>query len=131
MGKLTSLTTKWCPLSFDIQGAILRMHSWEGLLDFEHEECVVFYLDRAHLLSCFCYSGVSVHRGQTLAAQPGAHLSPAASLHITSSEECSLPSLRSLPPMSAVGGNRIPFPQDVIAQNLGIHGTAQQGDSAG
>ena len=91
------------------------MHSWEGLLDFENEECVVFYLDRAQLLSCFCYSGVSVHRGQTLAAQPGAHSSPASSLHITSPEERSLSSLRSLPPMSAVGGNRIPFPQDGMA----------------
>ena len=46
------------------------MCSQEGLLDFENEEYMVFYLLSGQ------GSGVSVHRGQT--ARPGAHLSPAA-----------------------------------------------------
>ena len=55
------------------------MYSWEGLLDLENEKYVVsvFYLGRAQLLSPSCYFGVSVHRRQTPAGQPGAHLSPA------------------------------------------------------
>ena len=53
------------------------MCSREGLLDLENEKYVVSYLGRAQLLSCACYFGVSVHRGQTPAVQPGAHLSPA------------------------------------------------------
>ena len=54
------------------------MYSWEGLLDLENEKYVVsiFSLGRAHFLLLFILC-VSVHRGQTPAVQPGAHLSPA------------------------------------------------------
>ena len=75
-GRLTSLP-------FDLQGAFLHMYSREGLLDLENEKYVVsvVYLGRAQpLLLSSCYYlhlGVSVHRGQTPAAQLGAHLSPA------------------------------------------------------
>ena len=71
------------PSLFDLQGAFLHMCSRGGLLDFENEEFVVFYLLSGQgpapsiilLLRSFCYYGVSVHRGETV--QPGAHLSPA------------------------------------------------------
>ena len=39
----TELNYEVTPLSFDLQGAFLHTCSWEGLLDFENEECVVFY----------------------------------------------------------------------------------------
>ena len=55
------------------------MYSQEGLLDLENENMwALFHL--AQLLSHSTYHlhlGVSVHSGQILAAQPGAHLSPA------------------------------------------------------
>ena len=35
---------RWCPLSFDFQGAFLYVCSQEGLLDFENEEYEVFDL---------------------------------------------------------------------------------------
>ena len=55
--------------------------SWDGLLGFENEEYVVFYLLSGQgLASPSCCFGVSVHRGQTPAAHPGAHLSPASKL---------------------------------------------------
>ena len=79
MGRLTSLTVRWRPLSFDLQGAFLHMYSWEDLLDFETEECVVFYLvseQGSAPLCSRCY-GVSVYRGWTPAAQSRAHLPPA------------------------------------------------------
>ena len=41
--RATELHYEVTPLSFDLQGAFLRTCSWEGLLDFENEECVVFY----------------------------------------------------------------------------------------
>ena len=54
------------------------MCSWEGLLDLESEEYVVSFiwpwLRLSSLLHCV-HLGVSIHRGQTPAAQPGAHLS--------------------------------------------------------
>ena len=53
---------------FDLQGAFMLMCCQEGLLDFENEKYVVFYLHRAQLLFDFCCFGLSVHRGQTLAA---------------------------------------------------------------
>ena len=66
---------------FDLQGAFLRMYRQEGLLDLKNENYVVFifYPGRAQLLSCL-HLGVSVHRGQTPAVQPGARLSPASML---------------------------------------------------
>ena len=69
MGRLTSLP-------FDFQGTFLHMYSRKGLLGLENEKCVVSYLGRAQLLLLFILE-LSVHRGQTLAAQPGTHLSPA------------------------------------------------------
>ena len=50
----------------------------EGLLDFENEEHVVFYVlsGQGSASPPSCCFGVSAHRGRT-AAQPGAHLSPA------------------------------------------------------
>ena len=50
-----------------------------GLVDFENEKYVVsvLYLGWAQPIKLSCYYGVSVHRGQTLSAQPGAQLSPA------------------------------------------------------
>ena len=35
---------RWCPLSFDFQGAFLYVYSQEGLFDFENEEYEFFYL---------------------------------------------------------------------------------------
>ena len=57
-----------------------------GLLNFENEDYVVFYLLPGQgpasfsilLLQSFCYYGDFVHRGETV--QPGAHLFPASSL---------------------------------------------------
>ena len=65
----------------------------KAILNLENEKYVVSYLGRAQLHSHSCYFGVSVHRGQTPAAQPGARLSPA------SASDCqclatTLPSLR-------------------------------------
>ena len=83
MGRLTSPTIGWRPLPFDTQGAFLGMCIQEGLLDLENEKYVViFYLlfgkGSASPPSCYYLClGVSVHRGQILAAHPGAHLSPA------------------------------------------------------
>ena len=49
-----------------------------GLVDFENEKYVVsvLYLGWAQPIKLSCYYGVSVHRGQITAAQPGSHLSP-------------------------------------------------------
>ena len=49
------------------------MYSWEGLLDLENEKYVVSSGQDSSPL----HLGVSVQRGQTPDAQPGAHLSPA------------------------------------------------------
>ena len=57
------------------------MCSWDGLLDFENEEYMVFYLFSWQgpassiilLLWSFCCYGVSVHGGETV--KPGAQLS--------------------------------------------------------
>ena len=35
---------RWCPLSFDFQGAFLYVYSQEGLFDFENEEYEFFDL---------------------------------------------------------------------------------------
>ena len=73
-------TYRWLTsLPLDLQGAFLCTHSREGLLDRENEKYTasVFYLCRAQFLSHSCCLGGSVHRGQTLAAQPSAHPSPA------------------------------------------------------
>ena len=69
------------------------MCSRGGLLGFENEDYVVFYLLSGQgpassiilLLWSFCYYGVSVHRGE--AVQPGAHLSPASILASTCRRE--------------------------------------------
>ena len=58
------------------------MCSWEGFLDLKNEEYVVSYLlsgqGSASPPACYyLHLGVSVHRRQTLSAQPGVHLSPA------------------------------------------------------
>ena len=54
------------------------MCSQEGLLDFENEDYVAFYLLSGQSSAPPpLHLGVSVHRGQTPAVQPGAHLSPA------------------------------------------------------
>ena len=64
-------------LPFDLQEAFLRMYGWECLLDLENEKYVVslsgIWADK--LLSCACASLLThLPRGQTPAAQPGAHL---------------------------------------------------------
>ena len=80
MNRLTSLTMKRCSY-FDHQGAFLHMWRREGLLDFENEKYVVFYLLRAQPPPLSYFYGVSdnygasVYRGETV--QPGSHLSPA------------------------------------------------------
>ena len=59
------------------------MCSWEGLLDLENEKYLVslsLIWAGPSLFSrscCYLHLGVSAHRGQTPAAQPGARLSPA------------------------------------------------------
>ena len=83
MGNWHHLLWDGAPSLFDLQGAFLRLCSQEGLLDFENEEYMVFYLlseqDPASsiilLLWSFCYYGVSVHRGEIF--HSGAHLSSA------------------------------------------------------
>ena len=59
---------------FDLKWAFLCIYRWEGLLNFENEEHVVFYLGRILFLSHSCCFGVSVHRGLALAVQPGDYL---------------------------------------------------------
>ena len=48
------------------QGAFLCTCSQGGFLDFKNEEYVVFYLlsGQGSAVSCSCYFGVSVHRGE-------------------------------------------------------------------
>ena len=81
MGRLTSPTMGWRPLPFWPPGAFLRNCSREGLLDLENEEHVVslsfIWAELSSSLLLAIHLGVPVHRGQTPAAQPGAHLSPA------------------------------------------------------
>ena len=43
MSSLASFTMGWCPLHFNLQGAILHVCSQEDVLDLENEEHVVFY----------------------------------------------------------------------------------------
>lgn len=55
-------------------GAFLRMYSQEGLLDFRNENMWSLTWVGSASPSCDCLLlGVSVHRRQTPAAQPGAH----------------------------------------------------------
>ena len=51
------------------------MCSWEGLLHLGNEEYVVFYLLSGQDLAILFWEYLSPG-GQTLAAEPGAHLSP-------------------------------------------------------
>ena len=44
MGRLASPSMKWCPLPLTFKETFCLMCSWEGLLDFQNEEYVVFYL---------------------------------------------------------------------------------------
>ena len=56
------------------------MCNQEGLFDFENEKYMVSLSSGTTLLSLLLSSlswSISVHSGQSLAAQPGAHLSPA------------------------------------------------------
>ena len=62
----------WHYSPFKLQGGFLCIYTWQGLLDLGNEKYVVsvFYPGRAQpQLSS------SVHRGQTLTAHPGTHLS--------------------------------------------------------
>ena len=67
-----------------MQGAVLYMYVVRNVSDFENEEYVILYLLSGLGLASppSCYFGVPVHRGETPAAQPGAHLSPASQLFI-------------------------------------------------
>ena len=68
-----------------LQGAVLYMfYVVRNVSDFGNDEYVILYpLSGLGLASPpSCYFGVSVHRGETPAAQPGAHLSPASQLFI-------------------------------------------------
>ena len=78
MGRITSLTMRWWPFSFDLQEILLWTCSQEGL-DLKNEEYVVFYLlsGQGCTLLLLAIFGVCVHWGETSAVQPGAHLPPA------------------------------------------------------
>ena len=78
MGRLTSSTLGWFPLLFGPLGAFLCTCCWEHLLDLRIRN-MWSLSGQGSGPPHFCYYfhlGVSVHRGQTPAAQLGAHLSP-------------------------------------------------------
>ena len=68
----------WGPLPFDLQRAFLHMRSQEGLLALKNEKYVVSSWHGSAPLPL--HLGVSIHRGQTPAIQPRAHLFPALKL---------------------------------------------------
>ena len=60
-----------------LQGAVLyTFYVFRNVSDFENEEYVIVYLLSGLGVASppSCYFGVSVYRGETPAAQPGAHL---------------------------------------------------------
>ena len=74
-GQLTSLTMRWCPLSFDLQGAFSEHGYRQGVfLKSEYEEYVVSYLWRWWLRTPPAYAG-DVKRAGSI---PGLGRSPGA-----------------------------------------------------